>query len=125
MAVTSHVVIFPNIVQVKLLGKSQERKYWPNVFSPFHWWHVMQITSPRQKCHKFSNTLSVPDVCGGCRRCICVYFTCLSLLDSALLSLFTTFGGKLLSLSMLRAMRWQRSVCSRSIGRYPKQGWGI
>ena len=69
------------------------------MFSPlptFHWW---QINSPRQKCHKFPNTLSVPVFCGGCRWCICVYFTCLSLFDSALLSLFTTFRGKLLSLS--------------------------
>ena len=105
----------------KTFRKKSGKKILGKCFLPiptFHWWHVMQINSPRQKCHKFSKTLSVPDICGGCRRCICVYFTCLSLLDSALLSLFTTFGGKLLSLSVLKAMMWQRSIWSISIGRY-------
>ena len=70
------------------------------IFSPLLYFSLVTYHANISALTKVPN-ISVPVVCGGCRQYICVYFTCLSLLCSALLSLFTTFGEKLLSLSML------------------------
>ena len=78
----------------KKLGKDRQ------IFPPLLYFSLVTYHANISALTKVPN-ISVPVVCGGCRQYICVYFTCLSLLCSALLSLFTTFGEKLLSLSML------------------------
>ena len=94
--------------------KSQERKCKRN--APLSFSLVTNYKSSHlKKVIIFFKSLPVPVVCVGCRRYICVYFTCLSVFRSALLSLFTTLGGKLLFLSMLGTKRWQRIIWLQSV----------
>ena len=103
----------------KIFREKSGKKILGKCFLPsLHWWCAMQINSPRQKCHKFSNTLSVPVVCGGAVGVfVCISPVCHSSTQLCFLYSQLSEGNCCLCpMSMLGAMRWQRRY--RYIGRY-------
>ena len=114
------LLCFQILSQLIFFGKVRKENSW-QMFSSlptFQWWHVRQINSPRQKCHKFPIIFpSQFSVVGAVGVFVCISPVCHSSTQLCFLYSQLSEGNCCLCpMSMLGAMRWQRRY--RYIGRY-------